>query len=377
MAPKRAKRGKSKAASEPEVVFDQLRFLVPKNEQTFETLIKHRHILEERQIDLHELHPSVNENLQSRHWLSLCTNIQPPPANLIREFYLNLSMHEDLSGHKVGSSIRGVPFTITRERVSKALDVPIICTPTYPYSRSPRVDDVMDILCGRSVTRGSNRSISSSELTELNYILFRIACHNIFSISHIHTIPVDRCFFLYALITNTSICFPSFFIETIVEVHRSKYKRHGLFFPVLIYRVLKYLGLKNFPSQELIHIQAPIGAKFLKQQSAQKKFVDPNVGPSKKRRVRSTTRDIPNEDMHGGPTVAIAKDGDDKVDVDTAAIAHTSPPPPSLHAMMETIITTQTAHGQLLHGLLAEVAALRVDLVAYRRPVPPSPPFDS
>ena len=34
MAPKRAKRGKSKAASEPEVVFDQLRFLMPENEQT-------------------------------------------------------------------------------------------------------------------------------------------------------------------------------------------------------------------------------------------------------------------------------------------------------------------------------------------------------
>ena len=81
--------------------------------------------------------------------------------------------------------------------------------------------------------------------------------------------------------------------------------------------------------------------------------------------------------MHGGPTVAIAKDGDDKVDVDTAAIAHISPPPPSLHAMMETIITTLTAHGQLLHGLLAEVAALRVDLVAYRHPVPPFPPSNS
>ena len=59
MAPKRAKRGKSKATSEPEVVFDQLRFLVPENEQTFETLIKRRHIWGERQINLHELHPSI------------------------------------------------------------------------------------------------------------------------------------------------------------------------------------------------------------------------------------------------------------------------------------------------------------------------------
>ena len=85
MAPRRAKREKSKAASEPEVVFDQLRFLMHANEQTFETLIKSKRIWGERQINLHELHPSICENLQSRHWLSLCTNIQPPPADLIRE----------------------------------------------------------------------------------------------------------------------------------------------------------------------------------------------------------------------------------------------------------------------------------------------------
>ena len=264
MALRRAKRGKSKAAFEPKVVFDQLRFLTHANEQTFETLIKSRCIWGERQINLHELHPSVCKNLQSRHWLSLCTNIQPPPTDLIRKFYLNLSVHEDDHGHKVASWICGVPFTITRGNVSKALDVPIIRAPTYPYSRSPCIDDVMDVLCGRSVTQGSDRSISSSELAELNYIFFRIACHNIFPISHIHTIPVDRCFFLYALIIDSSICFPSLFIETIMEVRRSKYKRHGLFFPILIHRVLKCLGLENFPSQELVHIQAPIGAKFLK-----------------------------------------------------------------------------------------------------------------
>nr|POE58152.1 hypothetical protein CFP56_21430 [Quercus suber] len=105
-------------------------------------------------------------------------------------------------------------------------------------------------------------------------------------------------------------------------------------------RVLKYLGLKNFPFQELVHIQAPIGAKFLKQRSAQKKVVDSSVGPSKTPRVRSTTGDVPNEDMHGDPTAAVAEDGDDEVDVDTADAAHSCPLPPSLHAMMETIITT-------------------------------------
>jgi len=56
MAPRRAKRGKSKVAFELEVVFDQLRFHTHANEQTFETLIKDRRIWGERQINLPELH---------------------------------------------------------------------------------------------------------------------------------------------------------------------------------------------------------------------------------------------------------------------------------------------------------------------------------
>ena len=121
---------------------------MPENEQTFETLIKRRRIWGEKQINLHELHPSVRENLKSRHWLSLCTNIQPLPTDIIREFCSNLSVHEDLGGHIVASCIHGIPFTITRERVSKALDVSLIRTPTYPYSRSPCIDDVMDVFYG-------------------------------------------------------------------------------------------------------------------------------------------------------------------------------------------------------------------------------------
>ena len=81
--------------------------------------------------------------------------------------------------------------------------------------------------------------------------------------------------------------------------------------------------------------------------------------------------------MHEDPIAAVAKDGDDEVDVDTAAVVHTDPPPPSLRAMMETILTTQVAHGQLLYGFFFEVAALRADLADYRRAIPRSPPSDS
>ena len=97
----------------------------------------------------------------------------------------------------------------------------------------------------------------------------------------------------------------------------------------------------------------------------------------KRPQVWSTTGDVPNEDMHGDPIAIVAQDGDDEVDVDTAATTHTGPPRPSLCAMMKTFMMTQAAHGQLLDGLIAKVAALRVDFSEYRSAFPPPPPFDS
>ena len=182
---------------------------------------------------------------------------------------------------------------------------------------------------------------------------------------------------MYALVTDASICFPSLFYQTLVEAHRSKCKKHGLFFPFFIYRVLNILGLENFPSLELIHIIAPIGATFLKQRSAQKKNVGLSVGSSKRPRVQSTAGDVHAEESLVDPTIAVADHGDDGVHADNADAEPTVPRPLSLRAMMETFMTTQAAHGQLLDGLIAEVATLRTDFLEYRTTFPPPPPFDS
>ena len=44
---------------------------------------------------------------------------------------------------------------------------------------------------------------------------------------------------------------------------------------------------------------------------------------------------------------------------------------------METFMTTQAAHGQLLDGLITEVAALTADFSEYNNAFPPPPPSDS
>ena len=72
---------------------------------------------------------------------------------------------------------------------------------------------------------------------------------------------------------------------------------------------------------------------------------------------------------------------------DLAADAYVDPtttaaPPPSasdvfnIHRDLDTVITVQAAHGQLLVNVLTELQALRVDLVSFRRS-PSLPPFDN
>ena len=66
---------------------------------------------------------------------------------------INLSVYsKDTGGHYFTTWIRGKEFRITKCVVSEALGVPLVRRPIYPYIDSPPIDDVMSLLCGRSVT---------------------------------------------------------------------------------------------------------------------------------------------------------------------------------------------------------------------------------
>ena len=92
----------------------------------------------------------------SRNWVSLCDVSDLPLAALIREFYSNLSVYFGATGsHYLTSWIRGHEFTVDKQTISKALGVPIVRTPTYPYTEFPAIDDMMSLLSGRPVSWGS------------------------------------------------------------------------------------------------------------------------------------------------------------------------------------------------------------------------------
>ena len=71
------------------------------------------------------------------------------------------------------------------------------------------------------------------------------------------------------------------------------------------------------------------------------------------------------------PTAAVDPTGDDDETTDP-----TITPPFSLHATMESFMTTQAAHGQLLDELITELVALLANFSEYRSVFPPPAPFD-
>ena len=148
--------------------------------------------------------------------------------------------------------------------MAKALEVPVVREPDYPYDESRPLDVVMSYITGSSIQWGSDPRITSAELTETAYLFFRIACHSLWPISHFHTIPLERCVFLYAFVSGASISFPHLFLRSLNEVHRSSAVGHALVHPIFIHRILLFISLDGFPSGEPVHVVAPIGATFLR-----------------------------------------------------------------------------------------------------------------
>ena len=220
---------------------------------------------------------------------------------------------------------------------------------------SSPLDDIMSFITGTSIQWGFDPWITFHELTKIHYLFFLISCHSIWPISYLHTIPLERYAFLYALISNAPLSFPHLFICSLIEVYRSSSTTHALFFPVFIHRILLHLGLVKFPASEPVHIIALISATFLRQMATQMR------ASSKRPRVKPFSVTPPPPSFIGD-TMA-------KESVDPTVVATTADvPPPStsddsdIQHMLETVMTVQATHGQILVDMLDELRTLQADL---------------
>ena len=177
---------------------------------------------------LYKLDGEIRRNFERRGWLPLLDISHPPFATLIREFYLNLSVHSYNSNTLVRSWIRGDEYTITLLVVANAFGVPLVQHPVYPYDESPPLDDIKSFIIGTSIQWGSDSQITFHELTEIHYLFFWISCHSMWPISHLHIIHLERYAFLYAFVTDAPMSFPYLFIRSLIEVYRSSSTAHAL-----------------------------------------------------------------------------------------------------------------------------------------------------
>ena len=165
---------------------------------------------------------------------------------------------------------------------------------------------------------------------------------SLWTISHLHTIPLERCVFLYAFVSGASINFPHLFLRSLNEFHRSSTVAHALIHPIFIHIILLFLDLDDFPAGEPVHVIALIGATFLRQRAAHLR-----VGPTHPRGASSGVVPLPPSST-----------GADTVDVSGVAAADADVPPSTtsddsdIRRTLDHVLTVQAAHGQILVDVL-------------------------
>ena len=158
---------------------------------------------------------------------------------------------------------------------------------------------------------------------------------------------------MYALAIDAPMSFPHLFIRSLIEVHRSSSSAYALFFPVFIHRILLHLGLESFPAFEPMHIIALISVTFLRQRIAQiqASFKCP--------RVDASSSGIAPPPPPPSPSSSVDPTADAYVDPTAAAAPPLSTSDDSdIRHMLETVMTVQAAHGQLLVDMLDELRSL-------------------
>ena len=233
--------------------------------------------------------------------------------------------------------------------VAEALGVPVVTELVYPYVEAPSIDVVMSHITGSSIQWGSDPRITSSTLSETACLFLRVACHSLWPISHLRTIPFERCVFLYAFMSGVSISFPHLFLRSLNEFHRSFAIGHALIHPIFIHRILLFLGLVDFPFGEPVHVVAPLGTTFLRQRVAYLR-VDPS-GPK-----GASSGDVPPPPSSTSVDAAKTSGG--------AATASADVPPSTtsddsdIQRTLDHVLTVQAAQGQILVDVLDEIHGL-------------------
>jgi hypothetical protein len=226
-APEAARDSPDPILSGPEIGF---RFRSKSASETFYQRFEDRTVMAERAVNCSDLHDEdfgfIPRLFAQRQWNYFVLPPARPYVELVREFYANIkSLSTDPL--RLITFVRGHKIEVTEELISSITGIPQVPDPGYPFPtlEFPSKKDMYQVFSPAGTHRywrDSMNVLPTDHLTQPVKLLARIMLINIYPLDHHSDLGVPRARFLFALLTDVSIDFPSFALRLMYETFDEK-----------------------------------------------------------------------------------------------------------------------------------------------------------
>ncbi|KAB1202361.1 hypothetical protein CJ030_MR8G004622 [Morella rubra] len=129
--------------------------------------------------------------------------------------------------------------------------------------------DAMTTLLFRHPVPYLGKALTMRDFTVENHVLTRIVCTNLYPVSHMTFLSLERVRFLFALFSGASIDITSHICDYMLEVYENASGNQSLPFPCLVNRLVTSSCLPSIDGETAIDLHGPIGLHSISLSRAQ------------------------------------------------------------------------------------------------------------
>ena len=169
------------------------------------------------------------------------------------------------------SHVRGMRIVVTLEIVSEVLHVPRVVHLDYPGCERLRTvskDELLYLFCETLSSLGDRQNTPCLSFAEGPRFFNMVMTFILHPLSHYNTITDPHARFLFSLLEDISIDFPSQFILSLIDVYRDTATRDMLIFSSAITRILYHFSVSFAVSTPFL-VMGAIDRATVRQSEAQ------------------------------------------------------------------------------------------------------------
>ena len=177
------------------------------------------------------------------------------------------------------SHVRGMRIVVTLEIVSEVLHVPRVVHLDYPGCERLRTvskDELLYLFCETLSSLGDRQNTPCLSFAEGPRFFNMVMTFILHPLSHYNTITDPHARFLFSLLEDISIDFPSQFILSLIDVYRDTATRDMLIFSSAITRILYHFSV-SFAVSTPFSVMGAIDRATVRQSKAQLQLRRPQI----------------------------------------------------------------------------------------------------